>query len=236
MKKNLTKIFLGIAVVAAGVIFLGSAFGFWSLESLSGWWTVLIIAPAIGSIISTGIQFWNTAAVAVGVWLLLKCHPEWVPPEKINHFAIALALVAIGFWLIFSSLRTKHMRTQLAQDGVPASEESHPTYTAVCSGAVYKNSSGHFTGGHFSAIFGGLDVDLSNAVINEEITIDVTAIFGGVDVYLPPNVRVEYSDGASILGGIDNKLPENSDTSAPLVHIKHLNFFGGTDLKLKNNL
>ena len=47
MKKNLTKIFLGIAVVAAGVIFLGSAFGFWSLESLSGWWTVLIIAPAI---------------------------------------------------------------------------------------------------------------------------------------------------------------------------------------------
>ena len=43
MRKNLNKIFFGIAVVAAGIIFLGSAFGFWEISELSGWWTVFII-------------------------------------------------------------------------------------------------------------------------------------------------------------------------------------------------
>ena len=36
MRKNLNKIFFGIAVVAAGIIFLGSAFGFWEISELSG--------------------------------------------------------------------------------------------------------------------------------------------------------------------------------------------------------
>ena len=43
MRKNLSKMFFGIAVVAAGIIFLGSAFGFWEISELSGWWTVFII-------------------------------------------------------------------------------------------------------------------------------------------------------------------------------------------------
>lgn len=36
MRKNLSKMFFGIAVVAAGIIFLGSAFGFWEIGELSG--------------------------------------------------------------------------------------------------------------------------------------------------------------------------------------------------------
>ena len=71
---------------------------------------------------------------------------------------------------------------------------------------------------------------MSEAQINDEITISVTAILGGVDIYLPENVRVECSDGASLLGGIDNKMPANGDLSQPLVHIKHFNVLGGTDV------
>lgn len=37
MRKNLNKIFFGIAVLAAGIIFLGSAFGFWEIGEMSGW-------------------------------------------------------------------------------------------------------------------------------------------------------------------------------------------------------
>ena len=113
MRKNLNKIFFGIAVVAAGIIFLGSAFGFWEISELSGWWTVFIIVPAIGSMIASGLDLLNVAAVAVGVWLLLKCNPQWVPAERMNHFAIAIALVAVGFWLIFSTVKTKKLKKHL---------------------------------------------------------------------------------------------------------------------------
>ena len=230
MRKNLNKIFFGIAVVAAGIIFLGSAFGFWEISELSGWWTVFIIVPAIGSMIASGLDLLNVAAVAVGVWLLLKCNPQWVPAERMNHFAIAIALVAVGFWLIVSTVKTKKLKKHLDDNSGPISQESKPTYTAVCSGGVYKNTTGNLLGAHCFAILGGLEVDLSEAQINEEITISVTSILGGVDIYLPENVRVECSDGASLLGGIDNKMPANNDLSQPLVHIKHFNVLGGTDV------
>ena len=206
MRKNLNKIFFGIAVLAAGIIFLGSAFGFWEIGEMSGWWTVFIIVPAIGSMIASGIDLLNVAAVAVGVWLLLKCNPQWVPAERMNHFAIAIALVTVGFWLIFSTVKTKKLKKHLDDNSGPISQESKPTYTAVCSGGVYKNTTGNLLGAH------------------------CLAILGGVDIYLPENVRVECSDGASLLGGIDNKMPANGDLSQPLVHIKHFNVLGGTDV------
>lgn len=233
MRKNLNKIFFGIAVVAAGIIFLGSAFGFWEIGELSGWWTVFIIVPAIGSMIASGFDVLNIAALAVGVWLLLKCNPQWIPAERMNHFAIAIALVALGFWMIFSSAKTKRLKKQLDDNSGPVSQESKPTYTAICSGGVFKNTSGNLLGAHCLAILGSLEVDLSEASINDEIMISVTSILGGVDIYLPENVRVECSDGASLLGSIDNKMPNSGDLSQPLVHIKHFNFLGGTDIKTR---
>lgn len=170
MRKNLNKIFFGIAVLAAGIIFLGSAFGFWEIGEMSGWWTVFIIVPAIGSMIASGIDLLNVAAVAVGVWLLLKCNPQWVPAERMNHFAIAIALVTVGFWLIFSTVKTKKLKKHLDDNSGPISQESKPTYTAVCSGGVYKNTTGNLLGAHCLAILGGLEVDLSEAQINDEIT------------------------------------------------------------------
>lgn len=176
MRKNLSKMFFGIAVVAAGIIFLGSAFGFWEISELSGWWTVFIIVPAIGSMIASGLDLLNVAAFAVGVWLLIKCNPQWVPAERMNHFAIAIALVTVGFWLIFSTVKTKKLKKHLDDNSGPISQESKPTYTAVCSGGVYKNTTGNLLGAHCFAILGGLEVDLSEAQINEEITISVTSI------------------------------------------------------------
>lgn len=126
MRKNLNKIFFGIAVVAAGIIFLGSAFGFWEIGELSGWWTVFIIVPAIGSMIASGLDLLNVAAVAVGVWLLLKCNPQWVPAERMNHFAIAIALVAVGFWLIFSTVKTKKLKKHLDDNSDPFRRKASP--------------------------------------------------------------------------------------------------------------
>ena len=49
---------------------------------------------------------------------------------------------------------------------------------------------------------------------------------------LVPGIRKLFHvpDGASLLGGIDNKMPANNDLSQPLVHIKHFNVLGGTDV------
>ena len=55
-----------------------------------------------------------------------------------NHFAIAIALVAVGFWLIFSTVKTKKLKKHLDDNSGPISQESKPTYTAVCSGGFIR--------------------------------------------------------------------------------------------------
>ena len=71
MRKNLSKMVFGIAGVAAGIIFLGSAVGFWEIGELSGWWTVFFIVPAIGSMMAAGLGLVEDGAFEVGVWVVL---------------------------------------------------------------------------------------------------------------------------------------------------------------------
>ena len=89
MRKNLSKMFFGIAVVAAGIIFLGSAFGFWEISELSGWWTVFIIVPAIGSMIASGLDLLNVAAFAVGVAAAFACSCFWQAPRPTSRKGIS---------------------------------------------------------------------------------------------------------------------------------------------------
>ena len=47
-----------------------------------------------------------------------------------------------------------------------------------------------FRGAELNAIFGGIDYDLRGAVIEPDCAIKATAIFGGIDIIVPENVKV----------------------------------------------
>lgn len=55
----------------------------------------------------------------------------------------------------------------------------------------------------YGAILGGVELDLSHAVFSEpEITLDLSAFLGGIDLRVPDDVTV-YCKGTAALGGID---------------------------------
>lgn len=106
-----------------------------------------------------------------------------------------------------------------------------PIYNAILSGVDAKNISTDFGGAKVSAILGGVDLDLRDVVINRDITIYVTAILGGVDIFAPQNVRIHLSK-TDILGGTDCKamtLPP--DANVPLVTFVCNTIMGGIDIK-----
>ncbi len=84
------------------------------------------------------------------------------------------------------------------------------------------------------AVFGGVDLDLSEATFDApEVVIELFAIFGGVDVSLPEGVVVR-NEASGIMGGISVKTgdaPPSPD--APVVVIKGVAFFGGADFHPK---
>lgn len=84
------------------------------------------------------------------------------------------------------------------------------------------------------AIAGGVQLDLRQARFSPGVTeIDVFTFMGGVEVIVPPDVRVE-SMGIAVLGGFDsNDTDGNAVPGAPVVRINGLALMGGVEAKAR---
>ena len=84
---------------------------------------------------------------------------------------------------------------------------------AVMGGVKRTNLSKDFRGGEATAVMGGIDIDLRNAVMDRsEAVLDVSSVMGGVKIRVPEEWTV-VSRVSSIMGGFDDNTrhPSNSD-------------------------
>ena len=102
-------------------------------------------------------------------------------------------------------------------------------YYATFSGEELTFTGSEFKGASLNAIFGGIDINLKDTVIEEDIVINSTAVFGGVDILVPNNVNVKVKS-SSIFGGTNNKMTENKE-NVPTIYVKAFNLFGGTEIR-----
>ncbi len=93
-----------------------------------------------------------------------------------------------------------------------------------------------FQGGDITAIFGGIELDLTEANIQtNEATLAITAIFGGVEVRVPPNWQVAFR-GAPIFGGVEDKtrtsrVVDPANPNLKVLVITGAVIFGGLEIK-----
>jgi len=73
--------------------------------------------------------------------------------------------------------------------------------TAVFGGIERRISVRDFRGGRVSAVFGGIELDFRDADIDgNEAVLEVNAIFGGAEIRVPDNWKVEQR-GQTLFGG-----------------------------------
>jgi hypothetical protein len=84
------------------------------------------------------------------------------------------------------------------------------------------------------AIMGGVQLDLREAELPPGITEIRAFIFmGGLDVRVPPGVRLE-TDGVAILGGFEDRIDESSaGKDAPIVRITGIAIMGGVSAQVQ---
>ncbi len=85
------------------------------------------------------------------------------------------------------------------------------------------------------ATFGGALLDLREARFpTGVIDLEVRAVFGGVQIIVPPGLAVEVQ-GTAIMGGFQNvnRAPAHPDPDAPLLRIRGLAFMGGVDITMR---
>ncbi|MFB7378461.1 DUF1707 SHOCT-like domain-containing protein [Kitasatospora purpeofusca] len=113
---------------------------------------------------------------------------------------------------------------------LPARNEA-PTMLAVFGGSSRKGRWRVGSNLRAVAIFGGVEIDLTDAVFESpEVVIDVVAIFGGVEIKVPENVSL-HGGGVGIFGGFDVKEQTAADPYAPVVRVKGTAVFGGCEAK-----
>ena len=122
------------------------------------------------------------------------------------------ALIRIVAYLIGRRLRKQYLSLEVDEDSLNA--------VGIMSGWQDRSTSQSFKGGYVRAVMGGVDLDLTDAVVeNKPAVIETTIFFGGVAIKAPQDWKVEV-DLSPTLGGVQNErrrddLPE--DTTPDLI-------------------
>jgi predicted membrane protein len=223
MRYKITSVLWGLFWIVLGLTIAGNAFDWWDVSLFfSGWWTMFIIIPCGISILSHGFGNFATIGLVVGVLLLLNCQSR-IEGEDLRRLLVPMVLVLIGINLIVRNLLSGGRNVKV-------------TYTKeACRAAVfgairiiYPNTK--YFGGELDAIFGGVTLDLRGAIIDENIIINTTSIFGGIDIYAPDNVKVKVIS-TSFFGGVGNKVRRQTKEGCPIIYLNATCMFGGVDIK-----
>lgn len=181
----------GIVILAVGLIFWLDRIDRIDARDYLRWWPLALILFAIAHLPQ---KKWGAAAawLVVGSFLLVPQFDfPWIRPWQVLAFW-PLLLSAAGVTLILHAMRPR--RPGLTFDT-----------TAVMAGNTLAVGSQNLSGGSAVAVMGGCDIDLGSArSTSGEVTIDVLAFWGGIDIRVPKGWRVE-NRVTPILGGVEDK-------------------------------
>ncbi len=226
MKITPSNFIWGLIFIILGVGFGGDAMGLWDFNLFfSGWWTLFIIIPCAISIFQNGIGTGNVIGLIIGLLLLLG-QQDILDFDVVGKLIVPIVFVLIGLSIIFkNTFRGK--RDEFRNVRFQGGSNQH---SAIFAGNEYHIRGEKFMGTSINAIFGGVELDLRDAIIEEDIVINATTAFGGIDITVPSNVNVKVSN-VPIFGGVSNKASKTFNESQPTIYINSTCMFGGIDIK-----
>jgi len=221
MNQKIARLLTGTLIIGFGIGALLDALNllsFW--QAVGSWWPLGLIIAGILIFINDMKQYiWATTLIVIGVITQLRT----LQVVDINVFSLILPIIIIGVGLsvlINRSMTRKNVRVQDLDN-----------ISAVFGGTETINKSSNYQGGKTSAIFGGVSIDLRDAVIKKEATIEVFALCGGIELKVPREWRIQ-SHVFPILGGVESKShSEKSDDNAPVLIITGTVALGGVEIR-----
>ncbi len=248
---NNSRVFAGLFIIAIGLLFFMRQSG-WAIfpHWLFSWPMILI---AVGVFVGLRNDFRGSGwlvLLIIGSFFLLD---DMLEMFSLKQYLVPAILVGVGVMLILRPkkntkwrdiLRDKNAGGQIqdpltdlrsadysTSTGIPADTEERLEATAIF-GSVKRNIvSKNFRGGEATSIFGGSEIDLSQADIHGTVKIEVTAILGGVKLIVPSHWMVKQ-EVTAIFGGVDDKRDTYQVATAPnkILVLEGTAFMGGIEI------
>jgi len=239
---NTSRIWTGLIILGVGLVFLLKNVGVNIPQWIISWHTLLIL---IGLLVGYKRGFNG------GGWLILVLVGGFFTVESVTNYDFskyyfAIVFIVLGLFLIFKPKSTKKRvwktkwRDKFGDTTIPVDSFVYSDKTDndvldsvnVFGGSHQNIYSKNFKGGDVTAIFGGADINLTQADFEDTVTLDVVAIFGGMKIIIPQSWEVK-SEVTAIFGGIDDKRAANPLSNEPrkILVIKGVALFGGVDIR-----
>ncbi len=238
-KKMSSSFWVGALVLTIGSLLLLDRL---DLLYFPGWlfsWKTLLIA--LGVIVGINKKFEGIGwlvLILVGAFFLIDDIPGF--PYDIDRYAFPVGIIIVGIFIVGRAVigsASREAKKTHSGDGILTLDEGGEDYfdlTTVFGGNKRKVFSKNFKGGEATCIFGGTDIDLSQADINGTVVIDVVQLFGGVKLVIPSNWELK-SEITAVMGGVEDKRssPQIYGSGKKLV-LTGFVMFGGIDIKSYN--
>lgn len=224
--KKFGNLLWGIAFIVLGVIIAINALGIAKINIFfNGWWTLFIIVPCFISLIKGPSRMASFIGLVIGVALLL-CAQGVVTFSIIRKLAIPFILIMIGLGFLFRDFFHNKMNEKIKT----LSNTEGKEYAATFGGNKVDMTNEVFEGAELTAVFGGVELNLINSIIKEDQVVNATAVFGGVTIKVPDNIKVKVKS-TPIFGGVENKVKGTTQENVPTLYINALCMFGGVEIK-----
>jgi predicted membrane protein len=221
---NISKIFWGLAILLVGLLFLAQNLGFNFGFSFWRYLPALLILLGIIQLVVNGFRGWLGSMILIIVGsLLLLSSLNIVDWNTFGNLIWPSILILIGLSILLG-------RGSSQPKGEIVNSDSLQVFSAF--GGQERIVSPSFSNADLTTLFGGIKLDLRNAAITEPpAQIQVSAIFGGVEILVPEDWQVQ-TNIVSVFGGSDDKRHANqiSKETVDLI-ISGSVIFGGFEIK-----
>ena len=224
--KNIKRAIWGLIFIAAAVVIALNSFNIINYDIFfDGWWTIFIIVPSFAGIITDRDKSGSILGLCFGIFLLL-CARDVLEFDMIWKLLLPAIIAYIGLKMIFSSFKKDKVERIIKVIKDEGRELQNGV--AVFCGTELDFDNAVFDGADLTAVFGGIDCDISNAIIDRDCVIKACAVFGGIDIKVPDTVRV-VTNITSVFGDVEVK--KNNPNGIHTIYLEGVCMFGGIDVK-----
>ena len=237
----------GLILVGVGTVLLLRNIGFLFPHWLFSWPMILIL---VGIYSGFKHQFRNNSwiiLIAIGSFFLFG---RFIPELGLRPYFWPTLIIAAGILFIlrprrfgrFSDSTNENnkisdgsfsQQSQQTYDSATVSDDDYLRINSIFSGVNRAIVSKDFKGGKVSCVFGGTNIDFTQADIQGEAVLKFEVIFGGVDLIVPPHfIVINEIDG--VFHGVDDKRKYNASTNLSpnkKLILRGSVIFGGIDIK-----
>lgn len=221
------RLVFGLALMTVGALWtLDNLFGIDSSAIIS-WWPSLLVLFGLMKLTGLGTdRRLVPGAIFTSAGLLLLGNKLQLPWWHIGLSDLwPLMLIFFGVSVVMRSLR--------APDAAAgADDDSYVRSFALMGGVTRRNRSDAFRGGDLSAMMGGVELDLRDAQLaNGRAAIEVFAMWGGIEIIVPPDWRVESEVSPIMAGYEDNTRLDPGVEPAGVLVVRGFAVMGGIEVR-----